>query len=288
LGCVRNDINQSIEHANTWLLEVDTAGNVVRQWFDPNDSTYVAEGLLQTQDGGFIYGAQKKFSESGGLVAYTNTIVKMNDVFMKEWTYTGGRRSIYTGISDIEQLLDGSYIACGQYPIYGTDTALWGCVIKLDEAGNVLWEKNYRGINATQTQSFLSDIDVLPDGSLIAVGQCKQSGQSPPQVGWFLKLDANGCEVENCLVGIDGEQQTTNFSQIQIQPNPANGSVQVQIENEMIGAQVKVYDIQGQLMLLTKADAEQNTIDISALSSGMYVVTIDKGNKQARSKLVVE
>jgi hypothetical protein len=63
LGAVRIDFNHTGEHAHTWLLEVDTGGGIVREWVDPNDSTYVSEGLMQTSDGGFIYGAQKKIEE---------------------------------------------------------------------------------------------------------------------------------------------------------------------------------------------------------------------------------
>ena len=247
MGSFRSDFNQTNEKANTWLLEVDTGGNIVRQWFDPNDSTYVAEGLRQTQDGGFIYGAQKKNYQSGfSSVSYIATIVKLDSNFNKQWTFNASsHRSIYDGITDIEELPDGNFIAAGHLSYYGTDTALNGYIVKLDADGNVIWERTYRGISTTQSLNFLSDIDILPDGGLIAVGQCQLSGATPPQVGWFLKLDSNGCEVENCLVGIETPKSPKGDfdSQMQIQPNPASDRVWVEVEPGLLGGELKLYDI---------------------------------------------
>lgn len=292
LGAMRNDLGQPVVKSNTWLLEVDTGGNIVRQWFDPNDSTYVAEGLRQTQDGGFIYGAQKKNYQSGfSPVSYNATIVKLDSNFNKQWTFIKGGNdlSIYSGITDIEELPDGSLVAAGHLTYYGTDTALNGYVVKLDVDGNVIWERNYRGINESQTLNFLSDIDILPDGGLIAVGQCQKSGATPPQVGWFLKLDSNGCEVENCLVGI--QDQSSNFknqSELHVYPNPATGQVQIQVENEMLSGELKIYDVAGSLLLQKKIEAIEMSIDVSSFAPGMYVVVAEKQGKAARSKLVVE
>ncbi len=219
LGAVRNDVNQTNEKANTWLLEVDTGGNVVRQWFDPNDSTYVAEGLRQTQDGGFIYGAQKKYLQTINSVYKVATIVKTDNNFNKQWVFTDGSYNTETAIVDLEELPDGSFIGCGNKPFYYTDSSVVsGWVVKLNSNGQVIWNRIYRSVIGSQTLNLLTDIDVLPDGGFIAVGQCQQSGATPPQVGWFLKLDSNGCEVENCILNIDDRQQTQDIRQIQVYP----------------------------------------------------------------------
>ncbi|MBL7779112.1 MAG: T9SS type A sorting domain-containing protein [Chitinophagales bacterium] len=291
VGAFRNNNNQTPQKSNTWLLEVDTGGQFVRQWFDPNDSTYVAEGLRQTQDGGFIYGAQKKNYQSGfSSVSYNATIVKMDSNFNKQWTFIRGGNdlSIYTGITDIEELPDGSFVAAGHLTYYGTDTALNGYVVKLDVDGNVIWERNYRGINESQTLNFLSDIDILPGGGLIAVGQCQKSGATPPQVGWFLKLDSNGCEVENCILSSPLTPEGGIKNKIQVWPNPASGRVQIHIENEMLSGEIKIYDVAGSLLLQNKMEATEMSVDVSSFAPGMYVVVAEKQGKVARSKLVVE
>jgi hypothetical protein len=292
IGSFRSDFNQANEHANTWLLEVDTAGQVVRQWFDPNDSTYVAEGLRQTQDGGFIYGAQKKNYQSGlSSVSYNATIVKMDYNFNKQWVFTRGGNdlSIYTGINDIEELADGSFVAAGNLTYYGTDTALNGYIVKLDAAGNLIWERTYRGIPTTQSLNFLTDIDLLPDGGLIAVGQCQLSGATPPQVGWFLKLDSNGCEAENCLVGIEGSRiERQEASDIQVWPNPTSSVVNILIEPDMLGAEIQLLDVTGKVLLSHKATGILTELNIAHLSKGWYVVVVKKQGRISKSKLIIE
>lgn len=287
IGAVRNNNNQTLQKSNTWLLEVDTGGNIVRQWFDPNDSTYVAEGLRQTQDGGFIYGAQKRVYQVAGSLGFTATVVKMDSNFNKQWVYEGGVLGTYTGVVDIEPLSDGGYVVCGNY----SNKEAW--VIKFTEAGQVVWLRKYMGLtDTTATWNLLSDIDVLPDGGFIAVGQCQRvvnPDNLTPQVGWFLKLDSNGCEVENCLVGI--QDQSSNFknqSELHVYPNPATGQVQIQVENEMLSGELKIYDVAGSLLLQKKIEATEMSIDVSSSAPGMYVVVAEKQGKVARSKLVVE
>ncbi|MCW5907217.1 MAG: T9SS type A sorting domain-containing protein [Chitinophagales bacterium] len=291
IGAFRSDNNfQTQQHANTWLLEVDTGGNIVRQWFDPNDSTYVAEGLRQTQDGGVIYGAQKKKQQSVNDVYKSSTIVKLDSNFNKQWMYDSDTLSP-TGFTDIEILPDGSYIACG------TKNYRYAWIVKLSATGQKLWSREYVGIPDWGSQNFLTDIDVLPDGSLIAVGQCQLSGATPPQVGWFLKLDSNGCEIENCLVGIEEPAPLSvgEGSGVRLFPNPTSSSVTVSLEYEMLNAVLKVYDVTGkavkefQVSSLPAGHAGlQFTIDISDLSKGLYVITAEKQGKFARAKLVVE
>lgn len=95
IGSYRRDLNMTRERSYTWLLEVDTGGTIVRQWLDPNDSTYGAYGLKETKDGGFIYGAQKKIDEFSLAIYAIGTIVKMNSSFQKQWTYKGGGYGVY-------------------------------------------------------------------------------------------------------------------------------------------------------------------------------------------------
>lgn len=91
IGSYRRDFGDLHERSYTWLLEVDTNGTMVRQWLDPNDSTYGAYGLHQTKDGGFIYSAQRKIVQYPGVVVlYEVSIVKMDSAFNKQWTYRGG------------------------------------------------------------------------------------------------------------------------------------------------------------------------------------------------------
>lgn len=289
MGSFRSDFNQTNEKSNTWLLEVDTGGNIVRQWFDPSDSTYVAEGLRQTQDGGFIYGAQKKGEQTVNDVYKTAIIVKLDSNFNKQWVHHCNIISSYTAVTDIEELADGSIIACGNKPYYQTDSnTVSGWIIKLDKDGNVFWDRVYRGINLTQTLNLLTDVDILPNGGLIAVGQCQLSGATPPQVGWFLKLDSNGCEVENCVLSGPSPLNPPKGDLMQVWPNPADSYVEVMLPDEMQNAELKIFDVTGTEMMQKRIMEEKTVLDVSAFSIGLYFVTAQKGERVWSTKLIVE
>ncbi len=282
LGAGRNDQNLTQQHSNTWLIEVRTTdGSIVRQWFDPNDSTYVAEGLKQTSDGGFIYGAKKKFDQSGIYVNYTATIVKMNTSFNKQWTYTGGYPGELTGFTDVEQLSDGSFVACGK------SNYRLGWIVKLNANGQEIWSKNYVGIADAGSENYLTDIDVLPDGGLIAVGECRRlinPNQLPPQVGWFLKLDSNGCEIENCLVGVEDIAPTIEPKQLKSYPNPATDLVRFDYNwvewEQNAECRIRIADLNGRVVIeqnIPKYSTRQE-VSIKKLAAGVYTAMLVGGS----------
>jgi hypothetical protein len=299
LGAVRNDLNQTNQKANTWLIEVDTGGLIVRQWLDTGNNTYAAEGLKQTPDGGFIYGAQKRVFMSGGTAYCHGSVVKLDSMFNKRWSYVGGNLGSTTGFVDLELLLDRGVIACGKYD-YGR---AW--IVKVDSAGNLAWDRKYSVYVNANSQNILTDIDVLPDGSLIAVGQCQNPGQTPPQVGWFLKLDSNGCEIENCTVGIEPTPKSPSRnnrdekgdlnSRIQVWPNPFSTDLSLTLsEGEGIipNATFTITNTTGQVVYRQQesdlATGYTKMLDLSYLPNGVYFVAVSTAAGKAVQRLVKE
>jgi hypothetical protein len=67
------------------------------------------------------------------------------------------------------------------------------------------------------------------------------------------------------------ETVSQSFS-IKIYPNPVSNILHIETENANSIPEIKIYSIQGVLLLSTKG----NQIDVSSLSSGIYIARIDK------------
>jgi len=86
-------------------------------------------------------------------------------------------------------------------------------------------------------------------------------------------------------VGIDDIEARSAFK---LSPNPANDFVRITLEDELIAedAFINIYDLSGQL-LLQKA-LNKNTIDVSELVSGIYLLEVSQENINHYKKLIIE
>jgi hypothetical protein len=286
IGAERNDYNAPLtETAHTWLIEMTTSGSLVRQWLDPNDSTYAAYGLLQTADGGFIYAAQKKNEQTVNSVLFVAAIIKLDNNFNKQWEFTGGYQTEETAFVDVVQLADGSLVACGK----NNYREAW--IIKLSATGQVIWDKKYVGIPGMGSESYLTDIDVLPDGNLVAVGQCTSA--NPLQVGWFLKLDSNGCELESCLLGVEEMPKEKLNTQLQINPNPFTGNLSLTITNANVAigsANITLTNPLGQTVyhqqVTNLSSNYTKMLDLSYLPNGVYFIAVEVDGERTVRQVV--
>src|SRR5690606_39394057 len=72
IGAHRYEVNtphNTRKKEQTWIFEIDTAGNMVREFLDPDTRTGPAKGLIQTADGGFVY-CGKYQSNWNGMQSY--------------------------------------------------------------------------------------------------------------------------------------------------------------------------------------------------------------------------
>jgi len=76
-----------------------------------------------------------------------------------------------------------------------------------------------------------------------------------------------------------------NIAILTIFPNPAKESFKINYKNDTI-KEVSLYNSLGQLVLTTTP--ENNTVDISTLSNGFYIVLLKTTEKEYFSKLIKE
>jgi len=75
---------------------------------------------------------------------------------------------------------------------------------------------------------------------------------------------------------------------IRIYPNPTRGLLRIEIpdykENEILSFQV--YDMNGRLLLSTKTNNADNTLDISRFSNATYILQLTRDNKNSSWKII--
>lgn len=193
-----------------WIIKLNAGG--VKLW----DKTFggsakdILTSLQQTADGGFILGGHSTSGVSGDKsqpnYGPVNTpdywIIKLDSAGNKVWDKTlGGTKTDELVV--IKQTSDGGYILGGRSDSdIGGDKSeaprymlsdFW--IVKLDAAGNKLWDKTYGGTNEEEVQEIVQ----TTDGGYL-VGGYSTSGNDGDKTQWLfgmfdfwvIKLDANG------------------------------------------------------------------------------------------------
>lgn len=268
----------------SWLMEVDSMGEMVQQWLDSDVTNLRPLGMQQTADSGWILVRQHLAYDEDDYQAFNASILKLDKHFNKEWNIDTGDASPEAGMYDVEVLPDGKYIVCGTTPISGHDSAYrFGWIMKIDTSGSILWDKKYIAQERFGTHSFLNDIDILPNGDLLACGEMQYTfdlGLRPAQQGWILRTDSNGCVLDNCLVGIsDNALQNIDYVQMHVYPNPFTTDVSIALTGAHLST--VTYTIINNIGQIVCKQTEVNVatgytkmLDLTYLPNGFYFVEV--------------
>ncbi len=151
-----------------WILKLDQTGNVAWQKTYGGTNSAEAYSIQQTIDGGYI---------AAGAVGDHSGVLKLDQLGNVSWqkTYVGIRPAVATSI---QQTTDGGYILTGWVgTIYVHDEMF---IIKLDQSGNVSWQKTFGGYDI-HCEAAPNSIQQTNDGGYIAVGDAQ-----------IIKLDQSG------------------------------------------------------------------------------------------------
>ncbi len=183
----------------------------------------------------------------------------------------------------------GEYLFCTVANGLGlSDTFYYtvGRVVKVNANGEIVWYKDYTYLpNNNNDNNATSSLLATADGHYLLGGDDYSNGQIN---SWLVKIDEDGN-----IVPIDTTSATTqpirDLPDITIYPNPAHDYIIIN-QGEQSDMRYSIYDAQGRIALSqTVAEPHQNMIwDISALTSGMYVLSIShKGQIVKSVQLVV-
>lgn len=279
----------------TWLIEVDSTGAMVSQWLDSDATNMWPYGMEQTADSGWIIVREHLAYNVSGVQYYNASILKMDKLFNKQWEIDTGMISADGGMYDVAILPDGNYICAGANPVNITaDSAhMYGWIMKISTQGEIMWERNYLPDGRYGTFGYLYDIDILPNGDLLACGEIQYTydiGVRPVQQGWILRTDSNGCVMDNCLVNsVNGPEQSK--VSLSVYPNPFTGAVSVFVNNGY--QQISTITITNPLGQTVYHQQETNlssnytkTIDLSYLPNGLYFITAEVDGERTVKQVV--
>jgi len=78
-----------------------------------------------------------------------------------------------------------------------------------------------------------------------------------------------------------------NLQILQIYPNPATTQLTIESQSAVGNKQLaEIYDLTGKLLLQFTVSSQKTTLDISALSSGIYFLTLSDGEQQVNRKVI--
>ncbi len=258
-----------------WIIKLDSAGNI--EWQNTLGGSLFDEAMTiePTTDGGVIaagysYSNDSDVTENKG--AQDVWITKLDRDGQLEWqkSFGGTVDDIVFGIA---QSADGSFIAAG-----GTSTQNNGDItgnhgkwdfwlLKLDDAGNLIWQQTYGGSNFDVAYSIEETAD---EGYVVAGYTNSTDGDVSNPNGsrdmWIVKLAS--------ITGLSNYKYENAF---RIYPNPTSGILNIDISRDESWNNIEICDITGNIVYST-SKLETTQIDVSNLTTGIYFIRLKNQN----------
>lgn len=84
------------------------------------------------------------------------------------------------------------------------------------------------------------------------------------------------------------EVNNNNPVTVAVYPNPASSNLTVEVANVSENASIEIFNTLGQKVMSVKNVQENNSLNVSNLTKGVYFVTVSNGKQKATQKLVIE
>jgi len=291
------DVSGNHGSGDCWIVKLDSAGEILWQKCLGGSDWDVAHSIQQTTDGGFIvagYSHSANGDVSGNHGSADYWIVKLDSAGNIIWQKCLGGSDWDVAYS-IQQTTDGGFIVVGvsnsndgditgHHPggYYDSDSTWYEYpdywVVKLDSAGNIIWQKSLGGSD----EDYDPSIQQTADGGFIIAGEsCSNDGDVSGNHGsadcWIVKLSPEGKITENTTIPDQFE--------INISPNPFNSSCEIAVP---AGAKIEIYNLEGNMV---HKPATSGTRIIwtpgKSVPSGVYLVRAVSPDGNSKVKRVV-
>ncbi|MGL4370226.1 MAG: hypothetical protein ACRCUT_11245, partial [Spirochaetota bacterium] len=159
-----------------------------------------ASDVALTSDGGYITAGYTHSETAPGIY-----VVKFSADGAVQWS----RRYGYGIASSIAATPDGNFVITATDRISMIDSAMDLCVLKIDPAGNILWQKTA----GTAAQDQVTDAAVFSDGSIVIAGNTVGSDGYTPTAGLIIRMDQSGAVVWTKEVAVSESGAVNSIAQ---------------------------------------------------------------------------
>ena len=256
----------------TQLIEIDNVGDVLSTWEDPSPRTFAPRQIIPKDDGGLIY-ASRYLVELGSLAQ--GYIVRQDADQNILRTLRTGDPSLRTDLFNMIETLDGNYIAVGSNFDASLDGGFGirtGFLIKFDDEGTVIWERQYYGAFGGSHKNEFYDIVEMADSSLVLCGESTKNSEDFPTRGWLVSLDKNG-NLDSLIVDIEVIEVRSEVA-LSVYPNPADDHIRLELTNENI-ERIELYSLTGALVKSEEVRGSEARMSLDGLAAGVYSVLVN-------------
>ena len=267
-----------------WILMTDSNGEPI--WEDSIGGTYLEEvwSIAKAGEDAFVVAGNTNSNNgdvSGLHGSYDAWVVMVDTTGQIQWSRTYGG-SAWDGIAQLEVLPSGQILAVGTTDSNNGDVTdhagqsdAW--LLLIDPDGDLLWDRTLGGSSIESG----SGIALAPDGIIVIANSLLANGDVSSSLGgfdlWVVKLQTGPVGITE-IAGLE----------LQIFPNPTNGSFHLNIPAELVGSIAKMRDTYGRIVF--EAQMSQCTIqwNLDRLASGMYFIEVMGKGHQLIERVVIE
>lgn len=262
------------------LLIINSEGEVVMEYIAERNCTsdYVTMAV-ELQDGNFMLAYQyNKWSNNDLSFPYDHDDVVT--VFERINPLGNKISETYVTIPKPERRELIKLLKSNQDGFYGLGTR-WKDenrvveLFKFNDLGELLWSRQYSRNDIVPPLDFYSGMDLLEeDNGDITILAGITNWIDSPQI-WVFRVDSEGCYKEDCsnqlTLDIEHIDLETHLS---IYPNPTHAHVKIEVPESLGSYSLKMYDLEGKVVIPTKFYYSSTTCNLSSLATGTYFLKI--------------
>jgi len=292
-----NDGDVSGNHGgyDIWVLKINDTGKVIweNSFGSPNDEDM--NTVTVTTDGGYIVGGSAYYAggdittpHHGHHDSYDIWIFKLHRDGKLAWERSyGGTGHDYE--QDVRSTPDGGCLISGYSTSndgdvsghHGDTSQYDGWIAKVDSLGKLEWQRSLGGTKMDGA----SGITLTRDGGCaIACNSASSDGDVTRNLGgqdcWIVKLAPFGKAAGEVY------QQYLKNPTFSVFPNPASSEIHVQFANDKPSSELELTDVLGRRLQRISASHPGQTVDISGIPTGVYVLRSVLGNDHRLLQIV--